>query len=183
VASVRLLSRVPFHAIRSVALDRSSRTSVALLRLLLRERLGRDPSYLTLAPDAPAMLEQADAALLIGDPALDYAGNAASLDLGQAWLEWTGLPFVFAVWAGRAGALASSQVARLQAALAEGLGTLPELAARYNGHAARNEAYLRGNIHYGLGEREIAGLRSFHQKAQQAGLVARIPELRFHGDS
>jgi chorismate dehydratase len=183
VASVRLVHRVPLLDVRSVALDRSSRTSAALLRLLLRERLGHDPMYLPMAPDVSAMLERADAALVIGDPALDYAGSARSLDLGQAWLDWTGLPFVFAVWAGRPGAVSAAQVARLQAALHEGLGRLPELAARYNGEASRNEAYLRTNVHYGLGESEIAGLRAFHARAQHAGLIHRVPELRFHGDS
>src|SRR5947207_2847003 len=104
VRSVRLLHGVPLDDVRTVALDESSHTSVALLRVLLRERLGRDPEYLTRPPELDAMLEEADAALLIGDAALFAGEDQPSLDLGAEWLARTGLPFVFAFWAAPAGA-------------------------------------------------------------------------------
>src|SRR5262249_13102816 len=88
-----------------VGLAGSGRTSVALVKILLRERLGRDPVYVTQAPVVPEMLASADAALVIGDPALDFEGDVARLDLGEEWGRLTGLPFVFAFWAGRPGVI------------------------------------------------------------------------------
>jgi chorismate dehydratase len=185
VRSVNLFHRVPLDAVRRVALDISSRTSVTLARLLLRERLGRDPTYIASAPSVTAMLAEADAALVIGDHALYYDGPMDRLDLGAEWTARTGLPFVFAFWAGPLGAVTPLGVARLQAALAEGLAALPAIASSYNGfgagRAAVNEAYLRDNIVYALGEAEAAGLREFYRRAHALGLIERVPELRFHG--
>lgn len=180
VRSVSLIHRAPLSELRRVALDRSSRTSVALLRLLLRARLGREPEYVEMAPDLPAMLQACDAALIIGDPALYLESVAQRLDLAQAWRELTGLPFVFAVWAGRPEAVDAGRVRALQAALQAGLRALPEIAAAYNEHAALNESYLRSNVHYHLGPDELRGLREFYARAHAAGLIPSVPELRFH---
>jgi chorismate dehydratase len=186
VRSVNLFHRVPLAQLRRVALDVSSRTSVALLRVLLRERLGWDPEYVTRPPSVPAMLADADAALVIGDPALYFEGAVDRLDLGEEWTARTGLPFVFAFWAGRPGAVTPAGVARLQQALSSGLSALPAIASSYNGlgagRASLSEAYLRRNIVYALGEAEAAGLREFYRRGHALGLIARVPELRFHGD-
>jgi chorismate dehydratase len=172
--------------VRRVALDTSSRTSVALVKILLRERLGRDPEYVSMGPDPASMLGAADAALVIGDPALYYDGGAARLDLGQAWLELTDLPFVFAFWAGRLGTVSPEDVGRLQQALVAGLAHVAQIASSYNGHgpghAAENEAYLRRSIVYSLGADEQRGLREFFRRAHALGLVARQPGIRFHED-
>jgi predicted solute-binding protein len=185
VGSVRLFHRKPVAELRRVAVDASSRASAALLKVLLRERLGRDPEYVMLAPDVPAMLESADAALAIGDAALYFEGDVASLDLGAEWTRLTGLPFVYAFWAGRPGAASAEDVARLQAALAEGLAFLGEIAASYNGlgagRAAFSEAYLRERIVYAFGEAEIAGLAEFYRRAHAAGLIPKLPEIDFYG--
>jgi chorismate dehydratase len=186
VRSVNLYHRVPVEEIRRVALDTSSRTSVALTRVLLRERLGRDPEYQQGTPDIAAMLRDNDAALVIGDPALYYDGDARRLDLGEEWLRSTGLPFVFAFWAGRPGVVSAAQVARLQEAAARGLAQLDTVALAYNGHAERaalNEDYLRRNMVYALGENELSGLREFYRRAHALSLIPRVPELRFHGHS
>jgi chorismate dehydratase len=187
VRSVRLFYRGELEAVRKVALDVSSRTSVALTKVLLRERLGRDPEYLVRPPSVPDMLSEADAALLIGDPALYFEGEVARLDLGEAWMRQTGLPFVFAFWAGEPGVVAPSQVARLQEALGAGLAAIRRIASTYNGygsgHAAENEAYLRQHIVYRLGEPELQGLREFYRRAHALGLMPRLPELRFHASS
>jgi predicted solute-binding protein len=184
VRSVTLLHRGPLEHIRRVAVDTSSRTSAALVRVLLRERLGRDPEYAPMPPDVPIMLNTADAALVIGDPALYYEGDATALDLGAEWTRRTGRPFVYAFWAGRPGVVSPEDVARLQSALAAGLGALGQIASSYNGHpdrAALNEAYLRGNISYELGAAELEGLSEFYARAHARTLIARVPELRFHG--
>jgi predicted solute-binding protein len=167
-----------------VALDTSSRTSAALVKILLRERLGRDPQYVPMGPSLVDMLAVADAALLIGDPALDHEGEAACLDLGEEWTRTTGLPFVFAFWAGRPGSVDAAGVRRLQSALSAGLLAFPAIAKRHAAgeaaRAAKYEAYLRQNIVYGLGEEEQAGLREFYRRAHAHSLIPAVPELRFH---
>jgi len=186
VRSVNLYYRGAIEQLRRVALDTSSRTSVALLKTLLRERLGRDPDYLEMAPSVPEMLEAADAALVIGDRALDYAGDAPRLDLGAEWDRQTGLPFVYAFWAGPRGAVSAQDVARLQQALRAGLANLAAIAASYNGHGQgwgdRAQAYLRSNIVFSFGAAEAAGLREFYRRCHALGLIPKVPELSFHGD-
>ena len=186
VRSVRLLHQGPLEAVRRVALDTSSRTSVALLKILLRERLGRDPEYVAMPPRIGDMLSSADAALVIGDPALYHRGPEASLDLGEAWSRLTGLPFVYAFWAGRPGVVTPEDVASLRASLQSGLAAIGEIASSYAGHpedARENESYLRSNIVFDLGEAEQAGLREFYRRAHAQGLIPKVPELRFHAHS
>jgi chorismate dehydratase len=197
VRSVSLYHSRPLEKVRRVALDTSSRTSVALLKVLLRERLGRDPQYVSMAPQLVDMLAVADAALLIGDPALDQEGGVPRLDVGEEWTQLTGLPFVYAFWAGPPGVVTPTGVARLRSALAEGLGALPSIAARHAngvpgrvaayangvpGRVAAYETYLRTNVVYRLGEKEIAGLWEFYRRAHALDLAPAIPELSFHAD-
>ena len=185
VRSVNLFHRRRLDGVRRVALDASSRTSVALAKILLRERLGHDPEYVSMGPPVEDMLASADAALVIGDPALYFRGEAERLDLGEEWQARTGLPFVFAFWAGRPGAVDEAGVVRLQQALRAGQGAFSQIAAQYNGLGAgrgpESEAYLRRNIVYDLGEEELSGLREFYRRARALGLIERVPELRFHG--
>jgi predicted solute-binding protein len=104
VRSILLVSTVEPARIRTLAADVSSRSSVMLTRIILAERYGVNPEFITMAPDLGTMLANADAALLIGDPALKVDPATLpylTLDLGAEWLEFTGLPMVFAVWAGR----------------------------------------------------------------------------------
>jgi len=184
VRSVCLFHHGPLEIVRRVALDSSSRASAGLVRVLLHARLGRDPEYMPMAPGLDRMLEAADAALLIGDPALDLESDVARLDLGEEWTRLTGLPFVYAFWAGPVGAVSPDGVRRLQQALASGLASLPEIASRQAqgdaARAAKYEAYLSQNIVYRLGEAEQAGLLEFFRRAHAVGLVPAVPELRFH---
>jgi chorismate dehydratase len=185
VRSVNLYHEGPIADLKRVALDTSSRTSVALLKVLLRERLGRDPEYVEMAPSLDAMLGTADAALMIGDPALYLEGSVQHLDLGEAWQQSTGLPFVYAFWAGPLGVIDDPGIAALQAALASGRKAVADIARSYSGdgatHARMNETYLTEHIQFDLGAAEQAGLREFYRRAFALGLVPRIPELRFHG--
>ena len=187
VRSVRLYHPGPLEQVRRVALDSSSRTSVALLKILLRERLGRDPEYVPMEPFLEAMLSAADAALLIGDPALYSESDLPRLDLGEEWTRTTGLPFVYAFWAGRPGAVTPAEAARLQESLRQGLAAVRTIAAGYNtqrpGWEAVNESYLRENIVFTLGQEEVAGLREFYRRAFALSLIPQVPELRFHADA
>lgn len=186
VRSVRVYYRGDLASVRRVALDTSSRTSVVLARVLLHEILGREPDYVAAAPDVETMLSAADAALVIGDPALYDEGDRPWLDLGAEWTRRTGLPFVYAFWAGPPGTASPAQVARLQAALADGVANVSRIASSYDGrgasHAALNESYLRANIHYAFGPEEQAGVREFYRRARGLRLIPRVPELRFHAD-
>jgi chorismate dehydratase len=117
VASVALFTKVPIEGVRTVALDTSSRTSVALTRVMTAKYFDIAPRFIDEGPDLELMVQRADAALLIGDPAL-FADHRRmgldKIDLGQAWKDFTGLPFVYACWTGRPGALTADDVALLQ---------------------------------------------------------------------
>src|ERR1019366_7807056 len=132
VRSILLISSRPAERIRSLALDSSSRTSVELVRLILERRYGVSPQSVSHAPDLDAMLRIADAALIIGDPALRI--DPASVpwhvyDLGTEWVGMTGLPMVFAVWAGRKGTVIPEVAAAFQESCRYGLDHLEEIVA------------------------------------------------------
>ena len=185
VASVALFTTIPVSAIRSIAADTSSRTSNALLRVLCLERFGIDPEFQPMAPEPEKMLRRCDAALLIGDPALflDHERlGAEKVDLGAEWTAMTGLPFVWAFWAGRAGVLSAAAVQALAGARDAGVAASGSIAAAYCGpdRVARGQAYLRDNIRYALAEREQAGLRKYYELAHLHGVVDRVAPLLFY---
>jgi chorismate dehydratase len=189
VASVVIFSRVPVERIATLALDISSRTSVTLTRILCSCKWNIAPKLTPAEPDVRAMLARSDAALVIGDPVLMFDAAAAGLetiDLGSEWKALTGLPFVYAMWCGRAGALDRAHVTELQAARRRGEGAIESIAEREsNGDARRAEQvrrYLSDNLRYPLGEREVAGLRRFHELASEKGLVPGLRPLRFYGE-
>lgn len=184
VLTVRLYHRTPLDQVRRVALDTSSRTSVALLRILLRERYGFEPVWVEAAPDLAAMLAEADAALLIGDPVFAQLDcGVPSLDLAEEWFAHTGLPFVFAFWAGHRGALDGEQVAALQEAMCAGVEQVDAIAAQHaaanGGDAALYRRYLSEHIRYAMGECEVEGLRLFYAKAHAHRLIGSVPSLDF----
>src|SRR6478735_8248770 len=176
VASVALFCRTPVESVRSIAADTSSRTSNALLRILCVERFGIDPEFVPMAPDVDAMLGRCDAALIIGDPALFLDAEARQLrkiDLGQEWTSMTGLPFVWAFWAGRVSAVPADRIVALQEARNHGVADSDRIADEYCG-AARSalcRAYLKDNIQYVLGDRQYEGLRLFYELARAHELV------------
>lgn len=186
VRSVALFTRVPLRAIRRIALDTSSRTSVALIKVLCRHRFRIEPEFVPHGPDLATMTRGADAALLIGDPALDADERALRLekiDLGDEWSAMTGLPFIYAAWTGRPGAVSDADVRALQDAQDEGARATAAIAAEYGrGDAdatARAAAYLRDNVKYGLGPEEAAGLQMFLDYAVELGLAPERRTLEF----
>ena len=184
VASVALFCRTPLEQVRTIAADTSSRTSNALLRILCVERFGIDPELVPMAPDAEALLRRCDAALLIGDAALYLDADAAGtrkIDLGDEWNDMTGLPFVWAFWAGRPGMVAGPALDALQAARDAGVSASDRIADDYCGpaRAALGRAYLRENIQYALGDRELAGLRRFYELAHAHEVVGALRPISF----
>jgi chorismate dehydratase len=184
VASVALFSQAPIQTARTIALDTSSRTSAGLVRVLCREAFGLDPEFLPMAPSIDAMLERCDAALLIGDPALYLDAAAAGLrktDLGEVWTGLTGLPFVWAFWAGRAGVLSPEGLEALARARDAGVAASDQVADAYCGaaRASLGRAYLRENIRYTLDERATAGLKKYYELAEKHGVVEAAREPAF----
>lgn len=185
VLTVRLFCRRPLPQIKRVALATCSRTSVALLSILLREKFALAPQLIEMPPDLEAMLECADAALLIGDqvfPHLDR--DLESLDLGREWTAMTDLPFVFAFWAGRPQALSPAQVQQLQWAKGQGVCQVPSIAQAHSrecgGSPEFYERYLTHHIRFDLDEAAQAGLRLFYRLAHRHGLIGAVPQLRFY---
>jgi chorismate dehydratase len=172
VRSILLISKVPSGEIRALATDSGSRTSVMLARIILAEKFGATPSLISMAPDLTTMLGVADAALLIGDAALHVDPAALpfqTLDLGQEWTALTGLPIVFAVWAGRKGSLGQPYGDALLASCRFGISRMDEIVPHEAPQRALSESlvreYLTRHIVFELGEREYAGLDLFLRRA------------------
>lgn len=171
VRSILLVSRKPLRQVRVLAADHSSRTSVALARILLAEVHGAAPEVRSMPPVLDSMLAAADAAVLIGDAALrvDIASSPFEVwDLGGAWVELTGKPMVFAVWAGRSaasGALAAPFAASCRFGLERLEEIIPLEAARRGLPPELVRAYLTRHIAFELGENEYDGLRLFLERA------------------
>ena len=188
VASVALFSRVPVPAIRRIALDTSSRTSAALVRVLCAERFGITPAFEPHGPDLPAMLRAHDAALVIGDNAL-YADHGRlgvlKVDLGEEWTAHTGLPFVWAAWVGRPSALTAEVCEALRDSRDEGLAALEDIASEYaEGDEHRRDVarrYFRDNMRYHLGDRHVAAMERFYRSAAAVGVVPEARPVRFAG--
>jgi chorismate dehydratase len=193
VASVALFTTRPMPDVRSIAMDTSSRTSVALARVLCARHFRIAPAIESHGPDLDLMLERCDAALVIGDNALfaDHetirpqadAPRIEKIDLGEVWTSMTGLPFVWAFWAGRDGSLGAADVQELLQARDAGVTQSELIAERYFPGAPDRQrvaaTYLRDNIKYSLGSDERAGLELFYRYAAETGIVDRTGPLRF----
>lgn len=185
VLSVKLFSRRPMREIRTLALDEGSRTSVALVRILLAERFGIEPRLTTLPIGSGIEATAADAILLIGDRAIHPpAGRFAEVwDLGDQWCRWSELPFVFAMWTARAGVELGGLEAALSEARDDGVAHLAEIAAAEAAGVGLSReqtlVYLRDNLHFYLGSRERRGLELFSRHAVRLGLAPADLDLRF----
>ncbi len=177
VMSVKLFGRVPAERIATLDLDEGSRTSAALARILLAERLGLRPSIRPLPIGDSLGDSTADAVLLIGDRAIrEPAGRFAFIwDLGEEWSRWTGLPFVFAMWVARPGVDLGNLAEALSAARDEGVRRLDEIAASESVNlaipAATCRCYLRNHLRFELGPRQREGLEQFRVLAAAHQLV------------
>lgn len=182
VRSVLLLSKVDPSKIRTLGVDRNSRTSVALTQLILKRVYGCIPEMTSMEPDPSAMMQDHDGALLIGDPALRAScspriGLLAPhvLDLAGAWNRMTGLPFVFAFWACRPSVSPLPLADLLSRSLEEGLTNIDRIAAEESSRTRLAEpligTYLRRNIRYRVGEQESESLRVFFSLCREEGIL------------
>lgn len=191
VRSILLVSKGPIDKVRSVALDTSSMTSVALAKIIFEKWLGGGRIYASMKPEVDAMLAAHDAGLLIGDPALQVdRSRYQTLDLAEEWIRRTGKPFVFAFWAVRSQALAEADPALdlstifrdsrdhgLESSSLERIGR--EWAPRLDLTEAAVREYLTENIHYQLDAECLEGLRLFYRYAAEIGALGAAPQLRF----
>jgi chorismate dehydratase len=208
VRSILLVSKVPVEQIRTVALDTSSMTSVALTKVLFEKWLGGGRTFTAMPPDVDKMLAHHDAGLLIGDPALRIdRSQYFTLDLAEEWIRYTGKPFVFAFWAVRQDvvreAIYEDSRPRLSASRSDASAPVQDLAAifqqsRDHGLEPENldriatewssrfsltpsdvRSYLTENIYYHLDASCREGLQLFYRYAAEIGVLPAAPELSF----
>jgi chorismate dehydratase len=177
VLSVKLYFRVPPGEVRTLALDEGSRTSAAIAQILLGEVAGVRPATEPLPIGCGLEDTAADAVLLIGDRAIlaDQTDAVEVWDLGEKWSEWTGLPFVFAAWVARPDVDTTQLEIELAAARDRGVAHLVEIAAAeappLGIEVELAHRYLRDNLHFTLGEQELAGLARFARLCVERGFV------------
>jgi chorismate dehydratase len=193
VRSILLVSKVPVKKIRTVGLDTSSMTSVALTKVLFDKWLGGGRTFTPMAPDIGKMLAAYDAGLVIGDPALQVdRARYFTLDLAEEWIRYTGKPFVFAFWAVRQEALRegpqSLELATVfQQSRDHGLEpfSLDTIAREWAPRLGLEEndvrLYLTENIYYQLDGPCLEGLRLFYRYAAEVGALPVAPEIDFVG--
>ncbi|MFN3420898.1 MAG: menaquinone biosynthetic enzyme MqnA/MqnD family protein [Armatimonadota bacterium] len=187
VRSVLLVSKVPLFQIETVAVDRGSRSSVLLLKVILAERYGNVPVLFPMEPNLDLMLTKADAALLIGDAALlaQTSLRWQVIDLGQEWKELTGLPFVFAAWVIRGGANETELADWLVKSKIEGLRNLDIIVAeevqKRNLDKSLVHHYLTECIKYDLTESHIESIRTFNRLCVKHRFLPEIRSIRLIG--
>jgi chorismate dehydratase len=192
VRSVLLASKVPIAQVRSVALDTSSRTSAALIQIILGHFYSLGASYRSSPPHLKEMLESNDAALIIGDPAMLIDRSALHVyDLAEEWRKHTGLPFVFAFWAIRPdstrwfahGGSSDDRAVDFLAAKLEGTAHADQLAELYSERLGlpRDDlfSYLTDAISYDLDEESLRGLHLYYELASETGLIQEARSLVF----
>ena len=176
--TVRIFSPVPIEQIATLACDTDSHTSVALARILLAERFGIRPEFVALSS---SQADPRSARLLIGDKVVceEPPGLPHQLDLGQAWKEETGLPFVFAAWMARDGIELGDLPQRLERAKREGRTQIESLITRHaiprGWPADIAREYLTERLQYDIRPAHLAAIRLFHQLASKHGLIAHAP--------
>jgi len=193
VRSILLVSKVPLEQIRSVALDTSSLTSVALTKVLFARWWGPGRTFTSMEPDIEKMLAEHDAGLVIGDPALKIdRSRYLTYDLAEEWIRLTGKPFVFAFWAVRQEALDDAPVVFdlatvFQDSRDHGLepANLDRIVQEWSPRLGLSDAdineYLTENIYYELDALCVEGLQLFYRYAAECGALPTAPALRFVG--
>ena len=185
VMSVKLYCRVHPGKIRTMALDEGSRTSATLAKVILAERYGVTPATEPLSMDSYTTDSEADAVLLIGDRAMHSPAESfvEEFDLGQLWYEWTGLPFVFAMWVAHSDADMTGVSAALSTARDQGIAAVERIARDeapgLNLSEQTAHRYLKKNLHYHMTSAERSGLQLFHELASQHNLVNRNANVVF----
>jgi len=186
VKSVLFVSQKPLDEIQTVALDTSSRTSVALLRVILEifhQRVGL--TYQSQPPLPETMLANCDAALIIGNPALHLQTSGLRVyDLAHEWAKFTGLPFVFAFWAVADGVVLGANLNTFYQSKEAGLAAIKEIADNYSNSLGLDpydtREYLQRHLDYSLDEANLKGLNMFYELARRLDLIPAIQPVKFY---
>ena len=184
VGSVILVSRLDdLNQIRTVAIDESSRTSAALVKIIFLEFLGIVPEWVSAKPDVDQMLAGNDAALLIGDPGMTFSRKGLTVfDMASLWRKYTNLGFVFAFWAAKSNVNTTTESVDFAEACREGLARIEEIIDVYepllNLPRAELQNYLQQNISFWLDDELRAGLDLYYKLAFKHGLVTALKPLK-----
>jgi chorismate dehydratase len=186
VRSVVIASKLNnLKKVKRVALDDSSRTSVALVKIIFREFLGFEPEWQVSPPDLRSMLEQHDAALIIGDPAMKIPRERFRVfDLATLWYDYTGFGFVFAMWMMRADHVEATRPVDFAAARDEGLAHLDEIAASQEDPILSPDEikdYLTRNIAFQMDKNMLKGMELYFDLARKHELIGEPRPLEFVG--
>lgn len=188
VRSILLVGKKPLEQIATVALDSSSRSSAALIQVLFAHHWKRKVRFSPAEPQLESMLAGCDAALLIGDPALQVdRSRYLTWDLAEEWRSFSGKPFVFAFWAMRAAAVSEEESGAVAEVFRhsrdEGLRHVPEISRQWAPRLSLTtdviESYLTQNIHYALDTENVQGMELFFRLAAAIKVLPPAPELRF----
>jgi chorismate dehydratase len=187
VRSVVLASkRQDLREVKSVALDESSRTSATLVKIIFKEFIGREPEWKSTTPNLSAMLSVSDAALIIGDPAMNFAReNLNVFDLASLWHEYTGLGLIFALWMKRKDSSKAGEI-DFSAVRDSGLERIEEIVSAYEPFIAMSREelveYLTENISYRIDTEMSAGLKRYFELAYKHSLIPELKPLVFIGE-
>ncbi len=185
VESVKIFSKVPMQDIRTVALDKSSLTSCTLTKIIFHEVYHTSPQYTQWNNLYDISRIDTDAALIIGDNAMKVIDNGyITLDLGQAWFEYTGLPFVYALWVVKKDRHIPGLNNLLKNAKETGIRLVKSIAAAESQRLQLSQErclhYLTNSIRYNLGNEEIKGLQAFYHYAVSLALAPKGMEIIFN---
>jgi len=182
--NVKLFFKTGLQGLQKIAIDERADSELALLKILLQEKYNITPEYISMKPNLEHMLKSTDAALLIGNEALNEQEiNKNSFDLGEEWYDLTGLPMVFSFWVGRETAIHAEDVKNIINSTNLGLKNLENIAKDYAKNFdfswALYHDYLTQNVNYKFTEKEHTGLTEFYNYAFYYGLIEYIPDILF----
>lgn len=174
--AIVLFFRTGLSLISTVAVDIGVTSEIVLARIILAEKYGINPQFIPMIPDLPAMLEKADAALLVGDTILNFLDNPRRLDLVDEWTDLTELPYIHGFWGYKPNALNSAERRSLLNAREEGIQHFDSIIQNISHHGISDD-YLR-RFSYILDEETINSLGEFFRYSFYYGVIADIPEIR-----
>ena len=185
IKDVQLFFKKGLKDIRTVAVDKNAASEITLLKILMREKFLISPDYIEREPDLDRMLLDAEAALIVGDQALNYyTVNPNRLDLNDEWMDLTGLPMVYAFWAGREITVTPDDIKILHTSFNLGSNNLEKISKDYASKHQENwvfyHDFLTQNISYSFSDLEKEGLNEFYNYAFFYGFTEFVPDLHFY---
>lgn len=171
--------------IRKIAVDKKAASEAILLKIMMREKFTMSPEYIEMEPNLDEMFSQADSALIVGESGLNYYKTHRSrIDLNEEWLDLTGLPFVYAFWAGRELTVTPTDIDIIKSSFDLGVKNLEKISKEYAAKHYENWAFYHDfythNMSYRFSDQEKDGLNEFYNYAFFYGFTEFIPDLHFY---